>query len=434
MIWKEKYKDRLLSSAQAAATIKDGDRLFSPMGGSIPYQFYEALADRALELKGLLITFGCVSKPLRICEKQYNGSAKKQCFFMGKLERDYIKSGSDLTYIPVHFSDMTGFVLENHYAKVIAISGSAPDENGMISTGASHMDAALLEDADRVIVQVNRYQPYIQGEGTMIPVDRVDVLIEGDDEILESSRAPDDMDWKIGGYVAERISDGACIQLGVGASSVTVGKLLQNKKDLGIHSEFLCDSMVELIDCGAVTNSRKKLRKGITTFGFCSMSKYTLNFLDNNPMAEKKPYIWLNNPQIIAQNDNVVSVNSAIQIDLSGQICAESIGLTEFSGTGGQADFVRGAKWSKGGKSFIVMKSIRTDKNGLPHSKISLSLPLGSSVTTPKSDVHYIVTEYGVADLRGKTLADRARMLIAIAHPDFRDSLSFEAREAGIIL
>lgn len=434
MLWKEKYKDKLFSCDEAAATIKDGDRLFSPMGGSIPYLFYEALADRALELKDLVITFGCVSKPLRICEKQYNGSAKKQCFFMGKWEREYIKSGSDVSYIPVHFSDMTSFILANHYAKVIAISGSAPDENGMISTGASHMDATLLEDADRVIVQVNKYQPYIQGEGTMIPVDRVDMLIEGDDEILESSRAPDELDWKIGGYVAERISDGACIQLGVGATSVTVGKLLRDKKDLGIHSEYLCDSMVELIDCGAVTNSRKTMCPGITTFGFCSMSKYTLNFLDHNPMAEKRPYIWLNNPRVIAQNDNVVSVNSALQIDLAGQICAESIGLTEFSGTGGQADFVRGAKWSKGGKSFIVMKSTRTDKNGVLHSKISLALPEGSTVTTPKSDVHYIVTEYGVADLRGKTLADRARMLISIAHPDFRDQLSYDARKAGIML
>ena len=183
-----------------------------------------------------------------------------------------------------------------------------------------------------------------------------------------------------------------------------------------------------------VTNSRKALCRGITAFGFCSMSKYTLGFLDHNPKAEKRPYIWLNNPQTIARNDNVVSVNSAIQIDLSGQVCAESIGLTEFSGTGGQADFVRGAKWSRGGKSFIAMKSSRTDKNGQLHSKISLSLPLGSSVTTPKSDVHYIVTEYGVADLRGRTLADRARLLIGIAHPDFRDSLSFEARKAGIML
>lgn len=434
MNWKEQYKDRLASCKEAAGAIKSGDRLYSPMGGSIPYLFYDALADRALELEDIVITFGGLSRPMRICDKIYNDSVKKECFFMGRLEREYIKSGCAVSYVPVHFSDMTRFAIAGRRAKVLAFSGCAPDENGMISTGSSQMDSALLEDADLVIVQVNKYQPYIQGEGTMIPVDKVDMLIEGDEEILEKSREPDETDWRIGGYIAERVPDGACIQLGVGASSVTVGKLLRSKKELGIHSEYLCDSMVELVKCGAVTNSRKTLCKGKTVFGFCSMSDYTLSFLDHNPLAEKRPYTWLNNPRVIAQNDRVVSVNSAIQIDLSGQVCAESIGVTEFSGTGGQADFVRGAKWSNGGMSFIAMRSTRTDKTGNVFSKISLTLPTGSAVTTPKSDVQYVVTEYGVADLRGKSLEERAKQMIAIAHPDFRDCLMYEARKACIML
>ena len=214
-----------------------------------------------------------------------------------------------------------------------------------------------------------------------------------------------------------------------------MGHNLSCRKDLGIHTEMFVETMVELMKCGAVNNSKKNICRGFTTYGFANGSRKMYEFMDHNEHIEARPFRWVNDPRIIAQNDNMVSVNGALQIDLTGQVCAESIGQKQYTGTGGQVDFVRGARWSKGGMSFIAMPSSRIDsKTGKRVSKISLTLPLGSAVTTLRSDIQYFVTEYGIADLEDEPLDVRAKRLIEVAHPDFRDELRFEAKKPGLII
>ena len=234
----------------------------------------------------------------------------------------------------------------------------------------------------------------------------------------------------IGNIIAEQIPDGACIQLGIGAIPDATGMALKSKHDLGIHTELFTDSMVELIECGAVNNSRKQIHRGqtVTTFAYGSQRIY--DYIDDNPAIAILPVDYVNDPAVICQNDNMISINSAIEVDLFGQVCAESIGTKHMSGSGGQIDFVRGACQSKGGKSFIAFAS--TTKGTI--SKICASLTPGAVCTTSKNDVDYVVTEYGIAHLRGQSLASRARQLISIAHPDFRDELLFEAKKRGIMV
>ena len=241
----------------------------------------------------------------------------------------------------------------------------------------------------------------------------------------------DEVSLTIGGYIAERIPDGACIQLGIGAIPDATGMALKAKHDLGIHTEMFTDSMVELIECGAVNNSKKQIHVGqsVTTFAFGSKRMY--DFIDDNPGIAILPVDYVNDPAVICRNDNMISINAALEVDLWGQVCAESVGTKHMSGTGGQVDYVRGACQSKGGKSFIAFSS--TAKGGTI-SKVKPILTPGAVVTTSKNDVDYIVTEYGVAHLRGESLASRARQLIAIAHPDFRDELRFEAKKRGILI
>ena len=235
----------------------------------------------------------------------------------------------------------------------------------------------------------------------------------------------------IGNLIAEQIPDGACIQLGIGAIPDAVGLALQSKHDLGIHTEMFTSSMVDLIKCGAVNNSRKQIHRGITVTTFAFGSKAINDFIDDNPSIAIMPVDYVNNPEVICQNDNMISINAALEVDLFGQVCAESIGTKIISGSGGQVDYVRGACQSKGGKSFIAFAS--TAKGGTI-SKIKPSLTPGAVVTTSKNDVDYIVTEYGLAHLRGETLSSRVKQLIAIAHPDFRDELTFDAKKRGILI
>ena len=241
----------------------------------------------------------------------------------------------------------------------------------------------------------------------------------------------DEVSKTIGGLIAERIPDGACLQLGIGAIPDATGMALKAKHDLGIHTEMFTDSMVELIECGAVNNSKKQIHRGktVTTFAFGSQRIY--DYIDDNPAVEILPVEYVNDPDVICQNDNMISINAAVEVDLFGQVCAESVGTKHMSGSGGQIDYVRGACQSRGGKSFIAFTS--TAKGGTI-SKIKPILTPGAVVTTSKNDVDYIVTEYGVAHLRGRSLGERARQLIAIAHPDFRDELTFEAKKRGIMI
>lgn len=433
--WKERYQDKCVSPAEAAKQVRSGDVIATSVAIGIPYLFLDALADRAEELENVTLHEITISSRTKLFEARCKGHIRIVSAFFGAYERAYRKAGADLNFQPIHLSRIKRDLSCEHRINVVAVTGTPPDENGMISLGPCPFRADLCDYADLVIVQINEKLPYVRGEQGMISADRADLLIDGTEDLycVDSSQISE-TEEAIGGYISELVSDGACLQLGIGSIGSAVGSMLMGKKDLGIHTEMFVESMKDLMLCGAVNNSRKEICPGVSIFGFSTGSQALYDFLDHNAMVETRPFDFVNEPRIISQISNMVSINSAVQIDLMGQVCAESMGFQQYSGSGGQGDFVRGANWSPGGKSFIAIPSSRLDKQGERHSKITLSLPAGSSITTPRTDVHYIVTEYGVVNLRGASLEERARKLISIAHPDFRDSLLGEAKRAGLIL
>ena len=322
-----------------------------------------------------------------------------------------------------------------HRARVLLAAGSEPDEYGMISLGVAPFDPELLDYSEAVIVQVNRNMPFVYGANCQIPAERVTALVAMDEALPEMVMSPpNDAQRRIAGHIVERIPDGACVQFGIGGVSAAMGEALREKRDLGCHSEMLTEPIMALMRAGVINNSRKSFCPGRTVFTNALGTAELYRFMDRNPALEAHPTAWLNDPRNIAKNDGMISVNGALCVDLTGQVCAESIGFRQFSGTGGQLDYVRGARWSRGGKSFLTLPSVHVDKAGVQRSNISLTLPTGSIVTTPRADVHYIVTEYGAADLQDEPVDVRAKRLIEIAHPDYRDELTFQAKKAGYIV
>ena len=288
---------------------------------------------------------------------------------------------------------------------------------------------------ETVIIQANRNMPFVLGENCTVPVERVSCLVACDEALPEMRLPPPTEEQRrIAGHIAERVPDGACVQFGIGGVSAAIGEALMCRKDLGCHSEMFTDPLMALMKAGVINNSRKSFCPGKTVFTNALGSSELYAFMDRNPALEAHPCAWLNDPRNIAKNNDMISVNGALCVDLTGQVCAESIGFRQFSGTGGQLDYVRGARWSNGGKSFLTLPSVFTDKTGERCSTIGLTLPAGSIVTTPRADVHYIVTEYGAADLQDEPVDVRAKRLIEIAHPDYRDQLLFEAKSAGYII
>ena len=262
---------------------------------------------------------------------------------------------------------------------------------------------------------------------SFIHVSELDCIVEVDDPIIELGQAKiGETECAIGEHCASLIQDGDCLQLGIGAIPDAVLLFLKEKKDLGIHSEMFSDGVVELVEAGVITNRCKTLHKGQCVVTFLMGSKRLYDYVNNNPSVAMYPVDYVNNPAVIAKNDNLVSINSCIQVDLMGQVVSDSIGPRQFSGVGGQVDFVRGANLSRGGKSIMAMPSSLVKKDGTRVSKIAVQIDSGAAVTTSRYDVNYIVTEFGVAKLKGKTLRDRAKALIEIAHPDFREELMEE--------
>jgi len=301
---------------------------------------------------------------------------------------------------------------------------SRPDEHGFCSFGVSvDYTKPAAESSKIVIAEVTPNMPRTLGDA-FIHVSEIDYIVECESKpiILQPPKISE-TDEKIGGYCAELIKDGDCLQLGIGAVPDAILGFLKHKKDLGIHTEMFSDGVVDLVEAGVITCARKNFHpdKMVATFFMGTEKLY--KFVHNNPMVQMFPVNITNNPAIIAQNDNMVSINSTLQVDLNGQAASESIGYKQFSGTGGQADFVRGAAWSKGGRSILAFHSTAS---GGKISRIVTHLDEGAVVTTTRSDIHYVVTEYGIADLRGKSVPERAKALINIAHPDFKGELKKE--------
>lgn len=436
MDWQERYKNKFVGMEEAVTLIRSGDVVTSNFGGSIPYAFLDALADYApAHLENVMLYLAGFYKETRIVDRACAGHVAVRSCFLGPCERRAIAAGADVAYQPMHLANINYDRMGKHRARVLVAAGSVPDENGRISLGVAPFDPALLDICETVIIQVNRNMPFVFGAGCTIPLERVTCLVSCDEALPEMRLAPPSEEQRrIAGHIVERVPDGACVQFGIGGVSAAIGEALMCKKDLGCHSEMFTDPLMALMKAGVINNSRKSFCPGRTVFTNALGSAALYAFMDGNPALEAHPCAWLNDPRNIAQNENMVSVNGALCADLTGQVCAESIGFTQFSGTGGQLDYVRGARWSRGGQSFLTFPSVFTDKKGTRRSNIALTLPTGSVVTTPRADVHCIVTEYGVADLQDEPTDVRAKRLIAIAHPDYRDQLLYEAKKAGYII
>jgi 4-hydroxybutyrate CoA-transferase len=434
MNWREKYSDKIVSISEALSHISSGDVIGTTMMNSVPYALLDGLYDLKDQLENVWVDMGFATKALRLFLPDSYGRINVKSMFLGPLEREFIKRGSKIATQVIHLSKVPEERSRLNRENVVMMVAAPPDEDGNISLGLCPADAVLVKEAEKVILQINENMPVIKGEGMMIHIDDITCMIDLTEELTEVPTAPpNEIEAQIAGFIVDRVEDGSCIQLGIGGINNAVGSFLKDKKDLGIHTEMFVECMVDLIECGAVNNSKKNLNKGVSIIGFAAGSKRMYDFLNHNDKVESRSFSYVNDPFTVGKIDNFISVNSAMGVDLTGQVSSESIGYRQYSGTGGQVDFVRGAQLSNGGKSFIALPSVLTKKDGTKVSKITLAFEPGTAVTTLRTDVQYIVTEHGIADLKNETIENRAQKLIAIAHPDFRDQLTEDAKKCGLI-
>lgn len=431
--WQEMYKNKLTSPEEIVKHVKSGDICACPSALGEPAALVEALAERALreDLSGITHHMLLACRKWKYFAPELAGKMTHVAWFTSGAARPAIGEGR-ADYMPNYYHEVPRYWREYIEPDVFYGMVSPMDKHGYFSFSiGSSEPRAQMSRAKKIFLEVNKYMPRSHGSA-IVHISEADAICEADIPLPELPNEPlGEKDIIIGKSIAERIIDGSTIQLGIGGIPNAVGKALLNKKDIGIHSEMFTDSMVELIEAGVVNNTKKNIntRKSIASFAFGSRSMY--DFIDDNPGIEFHPVDYVNEPNIICLNDNMVSINACLEVDLLGQVCSESMGPRNFSGTGGQVDFVRGANRSKGGKSFLAMYS--TAKNDTL-SKIKPVLTEGSVVTTSKNDVDHIVTEYGVARLKGKTASERAKALIEIAHPKFREELLAAAKKMNLMV
>jgi acyl-CoA hydrolase len=427
MTWSEAYAQKLTTAEAAVQVIRSEDRVYVHPGCAAPAVLTAALLKWAKLLRDVqlvhILTFG----PADYTLPQYDGHFRHNGLFLGANVRGAVAAGR-ADYTPIMLSEIESLFCSGQLPlDVVLLQTSPPDEYGYVSLGVG-VDCTLnaARCARHVVAEVNQQMPRTMGD-SFLPVSRLSSIVETDRPLVELEPEPyTDLQRRIGENPAALISDGATLQLGIGGIPDAVLACLRDRRDLGIHSEMCSDGVVPLIEAGVINGERKTLHRGRVVVGFVLGTAKLFRFLHQNPIFEFHPTLYTNDPFIIAQNDNMVAVNSAIQVDLTGQVCADSIGTRPYSGFGGQLDFMRGAARSKGGKPIIALPS--TAKNDTV-SRIVPMLDPGAGVVTTRADVHYVVTEYGVAFLHGKTLRQRAEALIAIAHPKFRDELyDFAAR------
>ena len=425
--------------AEAAGLVKSGMSIDLGAANTQPELFDKALAERVDELSGVKIR-NCLSiRPLEVMEADPEGEHfhLHSWHFSGydRVKRD----AGRCTYIPLNLGEVPDYYRRFINAPDIAVIRTAPmDENGMFNFGPTNVwIGTMLEQAKVVIVEASPGIPYVCGVQNGVHISEVDYIIEGSDlGLFELGNPPaTDIDRAVARQLATEVEDGSCIQIGIGGMPNAACALLAESgvRDLGVHTEMLTDGIIDLVNAGCITGAHKQLDPGKVVFAFALGSKYLYDAITRNPMFECNPVEYTNLPQYIMQNDKVVSINNTTQIDLQGQACSESDGHRHLTGTGGQLQFVRGAYASRGGKSFMLLSSTY-ERKGVRKSRIVLNLTPGNIVTTPRSDIMYVVTEYGMTNLKGKSVAERARALIAIAHPDFREGLEREAYEHGLIV
>ena len=432
MDWKEKYADKIYTAAQAVAKVETGEKIIFGDWVSEPPALVEALVNRADELKGVEIIHGMSPGPNAYVAPEYQGIFHHTSLFIGPKTRkayaekriDYI-GGTTFSRWPDLFAKNPD--LNPHWA---FIQVSEPDEEGMCSFGnACCFSEPAARTADRIIAQINPKMPTLGGK--KISLDKIDYIVPAESGLYTIGRAEIDARTQtIADYVAELVEDGATIQLGIGALPDAIARNLMDKKDLGVHSETLTEAMMELVQAGVINNSKKTLNPGICIGAQAAGSEKFYEFIDHHPLFAVYPVDYVNNPYVVGQNYKQTSINSCMEVDLKGQVNSETVGGRQYSGIGGQLDHVRGAQLSEGGKSILALNSTAKQDT---ISKIVPYFAPGNVTTISRYDVHYIVTEYGVADLKYKTERQRALALISIAHPKFRDELKFKAAEMGIL-
>ena len=427
--WQTQYQALQMTAREAAELIRDGDTAAFAAMSNWPWELDGALAERLLETGGHIAIYGhFIPAGTRLLTPELAGQVTYDSNFYG-VERGLEPMGN-VHYAPSNLSQTPAWLLARR-PRVAALTCSLPDENGWMSRSlwGTALSRKVLEQCELVLAEVNPRMPNIPSDGeahTRIHVSEVDGIIESSRPLVETPiAAGNETDSRIAGYIADLVPDGACIQLGLGGLANTVGECLAHagKRDLGVHTEILSTGVMELMRRGVVNNSRKQVCPGRTVGTLCVGDRELWEFCDGNDQLCFREVKWVNNPRVICQNDGVVSINNAVEIDLTGQVNAESIGERMYSGTGGQLEWVTGAQWSRGGKSIIALRSSYVDKQGVRHSKIRPQLTPGSIVTTPRTMVQYVATEYGVVNLKYKSTRERARALISIAHPDFRREL-----------
>ncbi len=417
----EQYRQKVTSAERAVELVRSGDRVYIHAGCAEPETLVKALMGRAPELKDVEIVHMMTLGRADYIDPEYRGSFRHNAMFIGSNVRQAIAEGH-ADYTPIFLGEIENLFLSGEMPIDVAfVQVSPPDHQGYMSLGVS-VDCTLTAArcARCVIAEVNPQMPRTHGD-SFLHVSRIAAFVESTHPILELPPVPySDLQRRIAENVASLIPNGATLQLGIGGIPDAVLSCLGQHRDLGIHSEMVSDGIIPLIENGVINGEKKTLLKGKVVAGFVLGTEKLFRFIDDNPFFDFRTIQFVNDPYTIARNDRMVAINSALQVDLTGQVSSDSIGTRPYSGFGGQVDFLRGAARSKGGKPIIAISS--TAKQGTL-SRIKPVLDPGAGVVTSRGDVHYVVTEYGVAYLHGKTLRQRAEALIAIAHPKFRDEL-----------
>ena len=432
MSWKSMYQSRVTTADEAMKVVKSNDRIFMTGNVSVPKIALAALVKRAPQLTGLEVCQALTIGPGDFVSPEMDGHLRVNTMFISANVRKAVQEGrADFT--PVLLSEFP-LLFKNKVlpVDVALVHVSPPDEHGFCSLGVEvGLSKPPAESARVVIAEVNEQMPRTLGD-SFLHVSRLDHVIPVNYPIAEMPMGDEDggeIVEKIGSHIAELIPDGATMQMGIGAIPDSVLKFLHGKRNLGIHSELFSEGVIELVEKGIINNAAKTLHPGKIVAGFVLGTKRLYDWIDDNPMIEMHRSEYVNDPFVISQNDRMVAINSAIEVDLTGQVCADSIGPKLYSGVGGQLDFIYGSSRSKGGVPIIAMPSTSTLRDGTIVSKINAMLHQGSGVVTTRNHVRYIVTEHGVADLYGKTIRQRAQALINIAHPQFREELAKKAKE-----
>jgi acyl-CoA hydrolase len=431
MNWLDDYRSKLETAAEAVGRIKSGDRVYYAGNAAIPQTLVKALSLRKDELDNVQLNHVLLIGKDPLAEPEMEGSFRHNSLFVGPADRQAVNEGRG-DYVPIFLHQIPRLFRESIVPLDVAmIQCSPPDEHGFMSLGVETLASiAACQMAKTVIAQVNEKMPRVLGDSFM-HVNRVNSIVEATESLPELEPKPaTDVEMAIASHVIPLIQPGSTVQMGIGGIPDSVWESMEGDMQLGIHTEMISDGGMRAIQRGVVTGTQKNMHQGKVILTFALGSEELYDFLDNNPLIEAHPVDYVNDPFIVSQNENMVAVNSAIEVDLTGQVCSDSIGPYIYSGFGGQVDFIRGAAKSKGGRPIIALPSTAKSRT---MSRIVPFLKEGAGVVTSRADVHYVVTEHGAANLFGKNLRERAEALIQIADPSFQEELELAAKDRKLL-